>query len=49
MFKVLSESIQEVLKSGFPLEKEINACDPRDVNFISLHKLSFPNFYYICK
>lgn len=49
MFKVISESIQEVLKSGFPLEKEINASDHRDVNFISLHKLSFPNFYYICK
>lgn len=48
MFKVISESIQ-VLKSGFPLEKEMNAGDQRVVNFISLHKLSFPNFYYVCK
>lgn len=49
MFKVISVSIQEVLKSGFPLEKEIIAGDHRTVNFISLHQLSFLKFYYVCK
>lgn len=49
MFKVIFVSIQEVLKSDFPLEKEINAGDHRAVNFISLHQLSCPNFYYVCK